>query len=78
MAQHLTAEGEVCPLILDDVVTACDAGRREQVLDTLLALSEATQVTLFSQEQEVLDWARRRLQEPRDRLIMLNASQVPA
>lgn len=78
MAQHLTAEGEVCPLILDDVVTACDTGRREQVLDTLLALSEATQVILFSQEQEVLDWARRRLQEPRDRLIMLNASQVPA
>ena len=76
MARHLSVEGEICPLILDDVVGACDTERKKQVLDTLRALSESTQVILFSQEQQVLDWARQHLQEPRDRVILLDASQV--
>ena len=76
MAQHLTKTDEVCPLILDDVVSTYDRVRKKQVLETLHALSESTQVILFSHEQEVLDWAQDRLQEPRDRLTKLEAPQA--
>ena len=68
LARHLTKEGEVCPLILDDVVSASDALRKRVVLETLLAISESTQVVLFTHEDDVRDWARERLAEPLDRL----------
>ncbi len=78
MARHMTAEGEVCPLILDDVVSASDAERKRVVLETLLAISESTQVILFTHENDVCAWAEERLAEPHNRLIKLDPPSVPA
>ena len=68
LSRHLTKEDEVCPLILDDVVSASDAPRKRVVLETLLAISESTQVVLFTHEDDVRDWARARLATPVHRL----------
>ncbi len=61
LAQHLTTE--TCPLILDDAVAASDAKRKRDLLETLLSVSESTQVILFTHEEDVCAWARARLIE---------------
>lgn len=71
LARHLTTPGENCPMILDDVVAACDAGRKVAVLETLQAISRETQVILFTHEDDVLAWARERLSAPEDRIVVL-------
>ncbi|WP_419949552.1 AAA family ATPase [Candidatus Palauibacter sp.] len=71
LSRHLTREGETCPLILDDVVAASDAVRKEAVLRTLQALGASTQIILFTHEEDVRDWAKRHLHPSRDRLIEL-------
>ena len=71
LSRHLTGTGETCPLILDDVVGASDAERKEAMLRTLRAVGESTQVILFTHEDDVRDWARRNLHAPRNRLIEL-------
>jgi len=72
LARHLTRPDEVCPLILDDVLTSYDEERREVVLDTLFALSGQTQVILFSHDREVAEWARIHLDGESDSLILLD------
>ena len=69
LSRHLTREDEVCPLILDDVVSASDAPRKRVMLETLLAISESTQVVLFTHEDDVREWARERVAKPLGRLI---------
>ena len=59
LSRHLASEG--CPLILDDAVTASDSQRKRDLLETLLVLSESTQVVLFTHEEDVCAWARERL-----------------
>lgn len=76
LARHLAAPGEVCPLILDDVVAASDARRKRAVLDALHAISASAQVILFTHEDDVRTWARERLNEPRDRLTTLPPAAV--
>lgn len=71
ITRHLAAPGEICPLLLDDVVAACDTDRKAVVLDTLHAVSGSTQVILFTHEDDVRAWARQRLSAPRDRLTEL-------
>ena len=71
LARHLVADGEVCPLILDDAVTACDTERKHALLETLHAVSTETQVILFTHEEDVRAWARKRLSAPRDGLTEL-------
>ncbi|MCY4659025.1 MAG: AAA family ATPase [Acidobacteria bacterium] len=71
LARHLAAPGEVCPLILDDAVAACDRERKRALLDTLREISAAAQVILFTHEEDVREWARRNLSAPRDRLTAL-------
>ena len=71
LTRHLAAHREVCPLILDDVVAACDADRKRVVQETLRAVSESTQVILFTHEEDVRAWARQRLAAPRDALTEL-------
>lgn len=78
LARHLTKPGEVCPLILDDAVAACDSERKREVLETLLALAESVQVILFTHEEDVRDWARERLSGPHDSLTELDPAGVPA
>ena len=58
LTQVLSDAHETCPVLLDDPTVHADAGRKKEILDYLLAASKQHQVILFSQEQEVLDWAR--------------------
>ena len=71
LARHLVADGEVCPLILDDALAAGDAERKQALLDSLHKVSAATQVILFTHEEDVQAWARQRLSRPRDALTEL-------
>ena len=70
LARHLAKED--CPLILDDAVAASDSRRKRDLLETLLAVSEATQVILFTHEDDVCAWARERLAGEPHRLIELD------
>ena len=77
LARHLTEpSGETSPLILDDVVSASDSERKRQLLDTLLSISESTQVILFTHEDDVRSWAEERLTGASDRLTVL-AGEAP-
>ena len=77
LARHLTEpSGETCPLILDDVVSAADSERKRQLLETLLSISESTQVILFTHEDDVRSWAEPRLNGASDRLTVL-AGEAP-
>lgn len=71
LARHLTTPDEPCPMILDDIVAACDARRKLAVLETLQAISRETQVILFTHEDDVLAWAKEHLVEPDDRVVTL-------
>ena len=71
LADQLTRQGELCPLILDDPTPHFDAERTVAMLDLLFQFAESRQVVLFSQEVEVLAWAERHLVEPRHRLWRL-------
>ena len=68
LAEHLVTGGESCPLLLDDVTVHSDEGRTGRLLDVLLAIAERHQVILFTQQAQVLDWARDRLHGPRHAL----------
>ena len=71
LARHLTVRGEVCPLLLDDALSGCDSKRAQALLESLLAIAAATQVILFTHDDEVLAWARERLHDPRHRVVEL-------
>lgn len=58
LAQVLSAGHETCPVLLDDPTVHADSSRKTEILDYLLAVSHEHQVIVFSQEQEVLDWAK--------------------
>ena len=72
LVKYLTQPEETCPLILDDATVQSDSNRTRAILDTLLALSEERQVILFSQEDEVLEWAEENLHDPAHSTIRLN------
>lgn len=78
LAEYLTPNGKVCPLILDDVTVHCDAERTELILEALHSISRERQIILFSQETEVLEWAEQNLHDPEDLLIRLDATAIPA
>lgn len=78
LAEFIATTIETAPLILDDVTVQCDSTRTVAILDMLLELSEERQVVLFSQEQEVLDWARAHIAGDRDALMELPLAEVPA
>ena len=71
LAQHLATSGERAPIVLDDVTVQSDAMRTQAILDLLHDLSVERQVVLFSQEDEVLQWAEANLDRDADRLIRL-------
>ena len=73
LARHLAKED--CPLILDDAVAASDSRRKHNLLETLLAVSESTQVILFTHEDDVCAWARGRLVGEPHKLIELDGPQ---
>ena len=73
LARHLASQS--CPLILDDAVAASDRPRKLNLLETLLAVSESTQVILFTHEDDVCAWARGRLVGEPHKLIELDGPE---
>ena len=73
LARHLASQD--CPLIIDDAVAASDSQRKHDLLETLLAVSESTQVILFTHEDDVCAWARGRLVGEPHKLIELDGPQ---
>jgi energy-coupling factor transporter ATP-binding protein EcfA2 len=67
--------GEPAPLVLDEVTAQSDRRRTAAVLDLLHELSRERQIVIFSQEEEVLAWARERLDRQADRLIELGQAR---
>lgn len=57
LAEHLSSTDEVAPLVLDDVTVQSDPGRKKAILELLREVSAERQIVLFTQEQEVVDWA---------------------
>lgn len=79
LAEHLTKKGERCPLLLDEVTVQSDRERTARILDLLHALTSERQIVLFTQEEDVRDWAKARLIGERDRYIDLaGAAARPA
>ena len=76
LARHLASK--ICPLILDDAVAASDRQRKHDMLETLLAVSESTQVILFTHEDDVRVWARGRLVGGLHKLTELNGARTLA
>jgi uncharacterized protein YhaN len=72
LAQALSPKGEQLPLIFDDPSVNSDDHRCMALLDTLLELSETSQVVIFSHERRVAEWAGRR------GVPVLSLAQVPA
>jgi uncharacterized protein YhaN len=62
LTRHL-ADG-ACPLLLDDVTVHADTARLTRILELLLRVSAEQQVILFSQQDQVREWARTRLTGP--------------
>jgi recombinational DNA repair ATPase RecF len=65
LAERLVRPGESCPLLLDDVTVHADQDRTRRVLDTLLAVAERHQVVLFTQQEQVRQWAHATLTGPK-------------
>ncbi len=78
LAEALGDKKESAPLFLDDATVHSDTDRTSRFLDLLLALSDERQIVVFSQEQEVRQWAAKRLVgDPRNRLIELGPDGLP-
>jgi DNA repair ATPase RecN len=73
LSQVLSGGSETAPLIFDDVTTQSDTTRTVAVMELLHELSAEHQVILFSQEDEVVEWAQEHLDPARDSLIPLTA-----
>lgn len=71
LAEHLVTNGETAPLVLDDVTVHMDTERTQAVLELLHELSADHQVILFSQEDDVADWANRSLTGKADKVLTL-------
>ncbi len=76
LVEYLTKPSEVCPLILDDITLQSDTRRKERILNTLRKVSEKRQVILFTQEEEVLQWAKKNLPEPESQIVKLMPAAV--
>lgn len=78
LAERLARPGEPCPLLLDDVTVQTDSRRTRAILEALHALSDRHQIVLFTQEEEVLAWARDNLNRAEQhRLIELPEPALP-
>lgn len=80
MANRLVTNGEVAPLLLDEVTVQSDPERKLQLLGVLHRISVERQVVLFTHDDDVLAWAERHLSTGRDAIVRLPArrSEPPA
>ncbi|MCY3932857.1 MAG: AAA family ATPase [Acidobacteria bacterium] len=78
LAEALGDKSESAPLFLDDATVHSDTDRTVRFLGLLLALSEERQIVVFTQEEEVREWAARGLTgDARHRLIELGRNGLP-
>jgi DNA repair exonuclease SbcCD ATPase subunit len=56
LAEHLVRAGESTPFVFDDATVQSDNVRTLAIMETLLSLTPAHQVIVFSQETEVAEW----------------------
>lgn len=73
LSQVLSGGTETAPLIFDDVTIQSDTTRTVAVMELLHELSAEHQVVLFTQEDEVVEWAQRSIDPTRDKIIALAA-----
>ena len=73
LAEYLVRDGVSCPLLFDDVTVHADRERTAALLDLLLAASRRHQVVIFTQQDQVRDWARSQLDTPEHAVIELPA-----
>ena len=76
LAQVLASGHETAPLILDDVTVQSDQERTVAIMEMLRQLSADCQVVVFTQEQEVIDWARANLTDDRESIVALAEGQA--
>ncbi|MHB8572104.1 MAG: ATP-binding protein [Candidatus Dormibacteria bacterium] len=70
--------GEPVPLLLDDVTVNSDRERTTAILSLLREVASGRQVVMFTQEDAVVEWARRELNDVRHRVIELPEPAAPA
>lgn len=76
LARHLVRSGECAPLLFDDVTVQCDTERTDALMALLHQVSTQQQIIVFSQEQDVREWAERNVRLPQDRLEILDGAAV--
>ncbi len=78
LAEALGDRTESAPLFLDDATVHIDTDRTMRFLDLLLALSKERQIVVFTQEEEVREWAERSLAgDAKHCLIELDRDGLP-
>jgi hypothetical protein len=70
LVEHLTGGHDTAPLLFDEITVSSDPTRTAALLDLLAHIARDRQVVLFSQEEQVADWAAHHL-AGRDRLVRL-------
>ena len=65
LTDRLTKGHDTCPLLLDDVTVHADSARTRNILNLLLQVAANRQVVVFTQEEQVAEWARENLTDPR-------------
>ena len=76
LARHLVRDGTTCPMLLDDVTVHADGRRVSALLDLLHEAAEDRQIVLFTQQDQVLEWARTHLRDPRHAIRELPVVQT--
>ncbi len=72
MTEQLVRDGEVAPLLCDEVTVQSDEGRATRLLDLLHEVSAERQVVVFTHDERALAWAEGALHGEPDRLIRLD------
>lgn len=72
LTEFLAQGHESAPFVLDDITVQSDATRTLGVLNLLHKVSRNRQVIVFTQEDEVIQWANASLKTPQDRIVAIH------
>ncbi len=78
MTEQLVTQGEVAPLICDEVTVQSDQVRAFELLDLLHETSRTRQVVVFTHDERALAWAEANLTGDDDRLVRLASAPAMA
>ncbi len=78
MTEQLVTQGEVAPLICDEVTVQSDRVRAFELLDLLHETSRTRQVVVFTHDERALAWAEANLTGEDDRLVRLASAPAMA